>query len=422
MKILARAAALVVFWLVATVAWMILGGTTAERTQTAQFELSQGVSELWGEPLLQRGPVLRTSWKERSEREEPVAGVDGKGAKVTVTSWIDRFADGDPRTTTVSADVRSDLRRKGLLWFSLYDLDFSGTWTVENDRTDALAVAFRLPLPAGAGLYDDLRVSVDGANVEPRLEMSDGGTVIVVDLPIEIAPHTVAVQYRSRGRDTWTYQPTAGVGQVETFHLSLTTDFLDLDFPPGTLSPSTRTPAGGGETLTWDFTRLVSSQGMGVVTPTRIQPGELASEMSYSAPISLGFFMLWMFVLSLLRGIDLHPINHLFLAAAFFSFHLLFAYTADRLPVEAAFALASVVSVTLVVSYLRLVVGPAFALREAGLAQMLYLVGFSLAHFWDGYTGLTVTVLGIVTLFVLMQMTGRIRWSEMLAARDPAVG
>jgi inner membrane protein involved in colicin E2 resistance len=162
---------------------------------------------------------------------------------------------------------------------------------------------------------------------------------------------------------------------------------------------------------------------MGVVTPTRIQPGELASEMSYSAPISLGFFMLWMFVLSLLRGIDLHPINHLFLAAAFFSFHLLFAYTADRLPVEGAFALASVVSVTLVVSYLRLVVGPAFALREAGLAQMLYLVGFSLAHFWDGYTGLTVTVLGILTLFVLMQMTGRIRWSEMLAARtEPAAG
>ena len=417
MKIVARAAALVVFWLMATVAWMILGGTTADRTQTAQYELSQGVSELWGQPLVQAGPVLRTSWKERSEHEEPVAGIDGKGAKVTVTTWTDRFADGDPHATAVTADVRSDLRRKGLLWFSLYDLDFSGTWTVENDRADATAVAFRLALPAGAGLYDDLRVSVDGANVEPRLETASDGTVIVVDLPIEPAPHEIAVHYRSRGRDTWTYQPTAGVGQVEAFHLALTTDFLDLDFPPGTMSPSTRTPTGGGETLTWDFTRLVSSQGMGVVTPTRIQPGELASEMSYSAPISLGFFMLWMFVLSLLRGIDLHPINHLFLAAAFFSFHLLFAYTADRLPVEACFALASVVSVTLVVSYLRLVVGPAFALREAGLAQMLYLVGFSLAHFWDGYTGLTVTVLGIVTLFVLMQLTGRIRWSEMLAAR-----
>ena len=111
-----------------------------------------------------------------------------------------------------------------------------------------------------------------------------------------------------------------------------------------------------------------------------------------------------------------HPINHFFLAAAFFSFHLLFGYTADRLPVEQAFALASVVSVLLVVSYLRLVVGPRFALVEAGLAQLLYLVGFSLAHFWEGFTGLTVTVLGILTLFALMQLTGRIRWAEVLKA------
>jgi hypothetical protein len=71
--------------------------------------------------------------------------------------------------------------------------------------------------------------------------------------------------------------------------------------------------------------------------------------------------------------------------------------------------------VVLVVSYLRLVVGPRFAFVEAGLAQLLYLVGFSLAHFWEGFTGLTVTVLGIVTLFALMQLTGRIKWAEVLA-------
>ena len=105
----------------------------------------------------------------------------------------------------------------------------------------------------------------------------------------------------------------------------------------------------------------------------------------------------------------------MFIAAAFFSFHLLFGYSADHLPVEAAFALSSVVSVVLVVSYLRLVVGPRFAFVEAGLAQLLYLVGFSLAHFFEGFTGLTVTVLGILTLFALMMLTGRIRWSDVFS-------
>jgi hypothetical protein len=68
----------------------------------------------------------------------------------------------------------------------------------------------------------------------------------------------------------------------------------------------------------------------------------------------------------------------------------------------------------LVVSYLRLVVSPRFALREAAIGQLVYLIGFSMAHFWEGYTGLTITVLAILTLFLLMQSTGRLRWSEVL--------
>ena len=71
---------------------------------------------------------------------------------------------------------------------------------------------------------------------------------------------------------------------------------------------------------------------------------------------------------------------------------------------------ATVVSVVLVTTYLRLVVSARFAFVEAALAQLVYLVDFSLAHFWEGFTGLTVTVLAIATLFVLMQLTGRVRW------------
>ena len=74
----------------------------------------------------------------------------------------------------------------------------------------------------------------------------------------------------------------------------------------------------------------------------------------------------------------------------------------------------------LVVSYLRLVVDSRFAFGPATAAQLIYLIGFSLAHFWEGFTGLTVTVLSIVTLFVLMQLTGRVNWeAEFNKARRP---
>ena len=79
--------------------------------------------------------------------------------------------------------------------------------------------------------------------------------------------------------------------------------------------------------------------------------------------------------------------------------------------------ISSVVSVALVISYLRLVVGMRFAALEAGTAQLIYLVLFSYAFFWKGFTGLAITVIAIVTLFVVMQATGRIRWSERFAAR-----
>jgi inner membrane protein involved in colicin E2 resistance len=103
--------------------------------------------------------------------------------------------------------------------------------------------------------------------------------------------------------------------------------------------------------------------------------------------------------------------NYFFLAAAFFAFHLLLAYLVDHISIHAAFALCSMVSIILVVSYMRLVVGNRFAFLEVALAQLVYLIGFSYAFFFEGFTGLSVTVGSIITLFVVMQMTARIDWA-----------
>ena len=106
------------------------------------------------------------------------------------------------------------------------------------------------------------------------------------------------------------------------------------------------------------------------------------------------------------------------LATAFFAFHLLLAYLVDHVSIHIAMVISSLVSIALVVSYLRLVVGIRFAALEAGVAQLIYLVVFSYAFFWKGFTGLSITIISIITLFIVMQATGRIRWSEKLASRS----
>jgi inner membrane protein involved in colicin E2 resistance len=163
----------------------------------------------------------------------------------------------------------------------------------------------------------------------------------------------------------------------------------------------------------------VSGYQIAMEMPEKLQPGPLAGKISFFAPVSLFFFFFIMFIITTMRGIELHPMNYFFLAAAFFSFHLLLAYLVDHVSIHAAFAVSSVVSVFLVVSYLRLVIGIQFATREAAIAQFVYLVLFSYAFFLKGFTGLAITIGSVVTLFVVMQVTGRIHWAQKLAVTTP---
>ena len=196
------------------------------------------------------------------------------------------------------------------------------------------------------------------------------------------------------------------------------TDFDRVDFPPGTMSPTARQRTGEGWELTWRFDSLLTAQRIGMDLPNRLNPGPLAARITYFAPVSLLFFVTVMVILGVLRGHSLHPMNYAFLSAAFFAFHLLLAYLVDHVSIHVSFIAASATSIVLVVTYLRLVAGARFAFVEAGLAQLVFLVLFSYAFFFDGYTGLTVTVGAILTLFVLMQLTARVDWSRALA-RQP---
>src|SRR5256886_2544280 len=195
------------------------------------------------------------------------------------------------------------------------------------------------------------------------------------------------------------------------------TNFKEIDFPDNTLSPARKTATSNGWELDWNYKNLVSGYQIAMTMPEKLQPGPLAGRISFFAPVSLFFFFFLMLIITTMRGIELHPMNYFFLAAAFFSFHLLLAYLVDHVSIHLAFVVSSAVSIFLVISYLRLVVGTRFATREAALAQFIYLVAFSYAFFLKGFTGLAVTIGSITTLFVVMQVTGKIRWHEKFAPR-----
>ena len=403
-------AVIVVIFVCTTVAWSILGTTIFERTYSSDESLKNRVASIWGAPHVQKPPTA-TSTKEVVRKVE--ASENGKTVIRTEKDYVVKPLALDASKLTVGLDLEH--RQKGLLWYSTYKVAFAGHYLLKN-TTEEETVDVLVNLPTAQASYDEVVFTVDG-DVVPFVNEKSAlrGTVRIA------RGHTAVllVKYRSQGLDSWRYHFGDEVSQVKNFQLKMTTNFKDIDFPDNTLSPANKKETKNGWELTWESKNLLSGFQIGMVLPEKLQPGPLAGRISYFAPVSLLFFFFLMFIITALRGIDLHPMNYFFLACAFFSFHLLLAYLVDHISIHAAFVICSIVSMALVISYLRLVVGLRFAAVEAGSAQLIYLVLFSYAFFFKGFSGLAVTIGSIITLFVVMQLTGRIRWSEKFATRAP---
>jgi inner membrane protein involved in colicin E2 resistance len=402
--------ALAFIFVCTSIAWVILGSTIFSRTYGSNEQLQGRVASTWG-TAQQQSPPTATYTVNDVKNSTTV-----ENGKVVVHSEnVQRQVALPVEASRIHVNLHLTPRQKGLLWYSTYAVEFAGDYSFRNDTVQPQTVDFRLKFPAQKAIYDGLQMKVNEQTV--ALATDDQGTVGRVMVgPGESA--SLHVAYRSQGLDCWRYQLGDGIAQARDFMLTMQTNFRDIDFADDTLSPTSKQFVPGGWQLTWQYSNLVSGFQIGMTMPQKLQPGPLAGEISYAAPVSLFFFFFLMFIITTLRNIDLHPMNYFFLSTTFFAFHLLLAYLVDHISIHAAMILASIVSVTLVVSYLRLVVGLRFAALEAGTAQLIYLVLFSYAFFWKGFTGLAITVIAIITLFVVMQATGRIRWSERFAARS----
>ena len=420
-------AAITFIFLCTAVGWAILGTTIFQRTYSSGSASDSSVASTWGAPQKQSPPTA--SFEETVAKKEVTTQ---NGARVETVTQEKVLTQLPLESSHLNVDLNLEHRQKGLLWYSTYKVGFEGGYAFRNPTDKDRDVTFTLKFPTSEAIYDDLAFTIDGASLALKNEKNSAIGVAKVG-----AGKTayLKVGYKSQGLNDWRYsfggefvssaqagdnvKPQSDVAQVRDFSLKMTTNFKDIDFPDKTLSPTQKAETSSGWVLDWNYTNLVSGYEIAMTMPEKLQPGPLAGRISYFAPVSLFFFFFLMLIITTLRGIELHPMNYFFLAAAFFSFHLLLAYLVDHISIHTAFAICSAVSIFLVISYLRLVVGTRFAMREAALAQFIYLVAFSYAFFLKGFTGLAITIGSITTLFVVMQATGKIRWKDKFSPRTP---
>ncbi len=388
---LKRLVALVFIFACASIAWMILGATLVARTSDSDTQQREKLNAQWGSNQTQWSPEVTARYGRN--KTMPVAL---SGSRVNVILNLEQ-------------------RRDGLLWYNLYDVRFSARYLIRNN-TPSSHLSVKFNFPSSDGTYADFNLTIGGRSV-------DAAAINSGDAAFELPPGratTIAIGYSSRGMGTWNYCLGNGVNAVNDLTLTMATNFNAIDFPPNTLLPTSEERLSHGWRLEWRYRTLVTGRGIGMTFPYPLQPGPLAQRITFWAPVALFFYFFVMLVITTLRRVDLHPVNYFFLAASFFAFHLLFAYLVDRVPLAAAFAICAMVTLFLTITYLRLVVGWRFAALESGVAQLVYLILFSYALFNEGWSGLTITIGAIITLFVAMQATGRLRFGGREDAIWPA--
>ena len=403
----------------ASAAWTILGSSVLARTGQFDGRLEREVQLLWGGPHRQTAP---DAWIERpgtdTEIEETKAP-DGRVTQRQVTKPVVRRVPVGLNSTRATADLDLEHRRKGLLWYATYTVAFKGTYTFRNPDPVERLMAVRLPLPAENALFDDFVFTVNGQPATLAATSRRRWSPRVTAAPDAVV--TLDVGYRSRGLGTWIYAfrraaarrrhgararlPAGGGHQRGGHRLPRR---LDVAATSGPARPTAGACSGRSTTC-------CPARRSACTLPEKLNPGPFAARVTFFAPVGLLFFLAVMVILGATSGPSLHPMHYWFVAAAFFAFHLLLAYLVDHVSVHVAFGISAAVSLALVVSYLRLVTGMRHALFQAGAAQAVFLVLFSYAFFFEGFTGLAITIGAVITLFALMQITARVSWDDVFA-------
>lgn len=376
------------------VAWFILGSALTIRTAGSSGDLRGEVTDVWGPAMVQVHPTAF------------YLSPTGSRGKVLL----------QPARSKVETSLQYEPKKRGLLWHRTYAVNFAAEYDIANPTPIAQTIYVQFPLPSENASYQGFSFTLGDA--EPRQSAPANGliTEAVVVPPKQSVP--LKVTYSSRGIDSWAYT-FSDTSRIRQFELTMHTDFEEINFPKGTGSPTTRQPGAGNWTLHWDYPDVLSAPAIGMDMPKVLNAGPVAARISFYAPVSLVFFFTVLLIVGMLRGVNLHPINYFFLAAGCFAFQLLFSYLVDQLELVPSFAIASIVSLVLVCGYVWAVAGIRM-FWVAAPAQCAYMVLFSYSFFFDGMTGLTLTIGAIVTLGLLMILTAKVNWADKFSLTKPA--
>ena len=126
-----------------TTAWFLLGFSVTQRTHSGYTKIGKEVQHLWGSPHIQKAPAVNLLVSENAVKTEL-------------------------ESSNIDLGINLSHRRKGLLWYSTYDVDFDGSYTFLNPFNEPVTARVTFDFPSSQTIYDDFEYMVETVEVIPK--------------------------------------------------------------------------------------------------------------------------------------------------------------------------------------------------------------------------------------------------------------
>lgn len=364
--------------------WLVLAERLEKRTHKATHYQLQSVKEIWGGNLAQPMPSVRYK---------------------RFGSDVSTLSKGEIHASDISVTLEVDYRKKGLVYYTGYNAEFVGKYTIQNPENENIYLSFIFPYPTrqGEGVLQNVKLLVNGeediedTEYQPNLTLWTG----------LLAPSdslVITVQYDGRGLNQFTYgfEPSK---QINNFTMKVDVQGAkNLDYAKSTMPPTEplqETPQG--KILVWKLDKALTQLNIGVILPDKLNIEAQLFLMMYRAPAFFFLFLVSLLAIIHLAGEKPNFISVAVTSIAYFLFYPLFAYLVIYLGVIFAFIISFGSIGLLILNYMRILYGLKIGLTIM-MAYIFYLGITSIATLLPTYTGLILTIEGVVLMGVIMQI------------------
>ncbi len=366
--------------------WALLTIRVQTRTDFALRGQLASVKRIWGGNLEQPMPSLRYK---------------------RFGSNVSTLHRGTLHASDIAVTLEMDYRKKGLVYYTGYNAEFQGTYTVRNPEAEKIYLSFIFPYPTrqGEGMLQNVKLLLNGEEDADNTEYQPNLALWTGMLEAE-ETLTVTVQYHGRGLNHFLYGFEPGT-PIHRFRMRLDVHgSADVDYPTSTMTPTTIDRTDKGIGLVWELDRSLSEFNIGVILPDKLNIARQIGIMSLRAPFFFLLFLGALGVILRLAGYGLHFVKIVIICVAYFFFYPLFAYLSVYMFPWLSFLLSFGILGALIFNYARIV----YTLPIAGAIVTAYVfcLGItSLSALFPTHTGLILVIEGVVLLAIVMHLLPR---------------